>query len=127
VDRRHGLVAVVHRADRVVPPFGLKTVAPNRRRQDRRWHVSLAFDEQVHRAMSNYLVAVNRLRHAQERIASLDDPTQLRELMRAESEAEAMCLQLLVQRGWQPPGGLMARRPPVAGPALPMPQPARSV
>ena len=85
--------------------------------------MSLAFDESVQKVMSNYLVSVNRLRHAMQHVASLDDPTQMRELMRMEQNAEAECVRLLVQRGWQPPGGLApARRAPTV--PMPMPRPA---
>jgi hypothetical protein len=73
---------------------------PDRRR---RTLPSLAFDEDLLRTMSSYIVAVNRLRHAQDRVASLDDPTQLRVLAAGEHDAEQACLDALVQRGWQPP------------------------
>jgi hypothetical protein len=64
---------------------------------------SVAFDEDLLRTMSDYIVAVNRLRHAQDRVASLDDPTHLRVLSTDEQTAERACLHALVQRGWQPP------------------------
>ena len=85
----------------------------------------MAFDETVQKVMSNYLVSVNRLRHAMEHVASLDDTTQLRELMRSEQDAEAECVRLLVQRGWQPPGGGAGGMPRVtASPLVPMSRPA---
>ena len=65
--------------------------------------MSLAFDEEMLRRMSEYIVAVNRLRHAQTRVASLDDSTQLRVLATDEQRAEAACVEALVVRGWQPP------------------------
>jgi hypothetical protein len=64
---------------------------------------SLAFDEVLLRSMSDYIVAANRLRHAQDRVASLDDPTQLRVLSQGEQEAERACLEEFVRHGWQPP------------------------
>lgn len=70
---------------------------------------SLTFDDTMRKLMSNYLVAVNRLRHAQERVASLDDPTMLRQLMADEERAEAECTQALVQRGWQAPYAVLRR------------------
>lgn len=85
----------------------------------------MAFDETVRKVMSNYLVSANRLRHAMEHVASLDDTTRLRELMQMEQDAETECIRLLVQRGWQPPGGQpgsLGR--PQAAPSLPMPRPA---
>lgn len=71
--------------------------------------MALTFDESMHKLMSNYLVAVNRLKHAQERVASLDDPTMLRQLMSDEEKAEHACAEALVQRGWQPPYALLRR------------------
>ena len=70
---------------------------------------SLTFDETMHKLMSNYLVAVNRLKHAQERVASLDDPTMLRQLVADEERAEVECARALVQRGWQPPYAVFRR------------------
>lgn len=71
--------------------------------------MSVNFDETMQKLMSNYLVAVNRLRHAQERGPGLADPATLRELVENESRAENECLQALVQRGWQPPYAQLRR------------------
>ena len=65
--------------------------------------MSLAFDEELVRRMSDYLVARNRLRHAQDRGTFGDDQTLLRSLSGAEQQAEQACLDALLRRGWQPP------------------------
>lgn len=64
---------------------------------------SMTFDEGLLRSMSDLIVAVNRLRHAQDRVDSLTDPTQLRTLATGEQEAEQHFLAAMVARGWQPP------------------------
>jgi len=71
--------------------------------------VSLTFDESLQKLMSNYLVAVNRLRHAQQRGSSMEEPDVLREFARAEDEAEIACCVALAQRGWTPPHALNRR------------------
>jgi hypothetical protein len=65
--------------------------------------MGLAFDEGMLKAMSDYIIAVNRLKHAQANPASLPDPTRLRQLAAEESQAEERCLQALEQRGWAAP------------------------
>jgi hypothetical protein len=71
--------------------------------------MSLAFDEGLLRSMSDYIVAVNRLRHARERAATTGDAATLHDLAAGEQEAERACLTALVQRGWQPPHVALAR------------------
>lgn len=64
---------------------------------------SLAIDEDLLRRMSDLIVAVNRRRHAEQRVASLDDPTQLRVLAADEERAEAAYVEALMSRGWSSP------------------------
>ena len=63
----------------------------------------LTVDEEMLRRMSDLIVAVNRRKHAEERVASLDDPTQLRVLAAEEQRAERAYVEALVRRGWQSP------------------------
>jgi hypothetical protein len=99
----------------VIPARGLKNVAPRGRLN---WEAvddeearmpSVAFDESLLRTMSDYIVAVNRLRHAQDHVASPDDAVALRALTAGEEEAERRCVAALLQRGWQPPYVVLAR------------------
>ncbi len=69
----------------------------------------LSFDEDLLRRMSELIVAVNRRKHAETRVASLDDPTQLRVLADDEQAAERATVEALVLRGWQAPYALMQR------------------
>ena len=64
---------------------------------------SVAFDEDLLRRMSDLLVAVNRRRHAETNVASLNDPTQLRVLATDEERAEQAYVEALTQRGWSSP------------------------
>ncbi len=67
---------------------------------------SVAFDEELLRRMSEYIVAVNRHRHAESNVASLNDPTQLRVLAADEQAAEQAYIDALVLRGWRSPFAL---------------------
>lgn len=67
---------------------------------------SLAIDEDMLRRMSDLIVAVNRRRHAEQHVASLDDPTRLRTLAADEERAEEAYVAALVTRGWQSPFGM---------------------
>ncbi len=64
---------------------------------------SVAFDEDLLRRMSELIVAVNRRRHAETNVASLDDPTQLRVLAAEEERAEQAYVAALTTRGWRSP------------------------
>jgi hypothetical protein len=63
----------------------------------------LTVDEEMLHRMSELIVAVNRRKHAEQRVASLDDPTQLRALAAEEQRAEKAYVEALVRRGWQSP------------------------
>lgn len=65
--------------------------------------MSLTIDEEMLRRMSDLIVAVNRLRHAENNVASLPDPTQLRVLRADEQKAEQAYVDALVVRGWRSP------------------------
>ncbi len=65
--------------------------------------MGMAFDDGALKAMSDYIIAVNRLKHAQHNPASLSDPTRLRQLAAEESQAEEACVRALEQRGWATP------------------------
>lgn len=64
---------------------------------------SLTIDEEMLRRMSDLIVAINRRKHAEQRVASLDDPTQLRVLAADEQRAEQAYVEALVVRGWRSP------------------------
>ena len=63
----------------------------------------VAFDDELLRRMSDFIVAVNRLRHAERNPTSLADPTQLRVLRSDEAKAEQAYIDALVLRGWRSP------------------------
>lgn len=65
--------------------------------------MSVAFDEELLRRMSDLIVAVNRRRHAENHVASLNDPTQLRVLAAEEDKAEQAYVDALTTRGWRSP------------------------
>jgi hypothetical protein len=100
----------------VIRPGGLKTGAPDgrstrhrRRECEEAAMPSVAFDEGLLRTMADYIVAVNRLKHAQDRVDADTDPTYLRLLSAGEQEAEQACVAALLQRGWQPPYVTLSR------------------
>ena len=63
----------------------------------------MLFDEDLLRRMSDLIVAVNRRRHAENNVSSLNDPTQLRVLATDEERAEQAYVEALVTRGWRSP------------------------
>lgn len=67
---------------------------------------SVAFDEDLLRRMSDLIVAVNRRRHAEQHVTSLNDPTQLRVLAAEEERAEQAYVSALTTRGWRSPYAL---------------------
>ncbi len=69
----------------------------------------LTVDEELLNRMSELIVAVNRRKHAEQRVASLDDPTQLRRLAAEEQQAEKAYVEALVRRGWQSPFQIQQR------------------
>lgn len=66
--------------------------------------MSVAFDEDVLRRMSDLVVAVNRRRHAEG--AASDDPARLRLLAAEEERAERAYVEALTTRGWHSPFAL---------------------
>ena len=82
------------------PAFGLKSGRPYGRTKD------MMFDEELLRRMSELVVAVNRLRHAENHVASLNDPTQMRVLAADEQKAEQAYVEALTTRGWRSPYAL---------------------
>ena len=63
----------------------------------------MLFDEEMLRRMSDLIVAVNRRRHAETNVTSLNDPTQMRVLAADEERAQQAYVEALTMRGWRSP------------------------